>query len=300
MKQKLSVEVLRRKSQCEIVLGAVRIQRQRITASIGEVLDPVLQPEETLPDFDLVIELYGRTLELHGSRMVEADEAHRRQLTRDAELRGRRGELKDHLKATFLTLRATCLGVFGESSLAVLGLDVNLAQNAKGVLEQARIVRDRLRNPDLELVPARFLTGTIEPEDLARELDDGVETLARTLREIVDHRKTAEMTLVAKHEAIEAFDAVFLRFAQGLESTFRIAGEVELADRIRPTVRRLTRPGEDHVTAASSLEPPAEPSTIGLAAVPHSHDVDDQDGVIDRVQHPMRSNPDSPEIQRTA
>ena len=144
MKQKLSIEVLRRLSLGEIVLGAVRIQRQKVADVLGGLLTPRLQPEEVLPDFALSLDLYGRNLEWHARRMEEADETHRQEQTSFDELRSRRNELTNSLKERYLSLRLTCSGVFGESALAPLGLDINLAQDAKGVLAQSRIVRDRL------------------------------------------------------------------------------------------------------------------------------------------------------------
>ncbi len=75
------------------------------------------------------------------------------------------------------------------------------------------------------------------------------------------------MALVAKQKAIEDFDTHFIPIAQTLEATFRVAGEVELADRIRPTIRRLTRPGEDDGSPPSE-ESPSEESAESSEASP--------------------------------
>ncbi len=271
MKQKLSQEVMRRKSLGEIVLGAVRIQRPRIVEALAEVLNPLLQPEEVLPDFGLTLELYGRNLELHSRRMEDADEAHRQELTRFDRIRALRDELTDRLKERFLSLRSTCTGVLGESSLAPLGLDFNLAQEAKGVLAQSRIVRDRLRQSDIELVPERWFTGSLDPESMAQEFDDDVEALSTTLRELIDQQKKVDVALVAKSQAIDDHDKTFIPIARSLEAMFRVAGETELAERIRPTVRRLTRPNEGEApppaeeSSEESAEESAEPSAEASA-----------------------------------
>jgi hypothetical protein len=263
MKQKLSQEVMRRKNLCEIVLGAVRIQGRRIADSLGEILTPLLQPEEQQPDFGLMFDLYGRSLELHCRHMEDADEAHRQQTTAFDEIRNRRDELSDRLKERYLSLRATCTGVLGEKSLAPLGLDINMAQEPKAVLAQTRIVRDRLRRPGVALVPERWITGSpLDPESLAQEFDDDVEALTGTLREVVDQGKSVDILLVAKQKSIEDFQGAFIPIAQALEASFRVAGEVELADRIRPTIRRLTRPSEDEQPPASEdTAPPSQESS---------------------------------------
>jgi hypothetical protein len=107
----------------------------------------------------------------------------------------------------------------------------------------------------------------LDSESLAREFDDDVEALTGTLREAVDQQKTADLSVVAKQKAIEDYDAAFIPIARALEAAFRMAGETELADRIRPTIRRLTRPTEDDVPPPGGLDPPpSEESTEDSAA----------------------------------
>jgi hypothetical protein len=60
------------------------------------------------------------------------------------------------------------------------------------------------------------------------------------LPEAVDQQKTADLSVVPKQDAIGEYDAAFIPIAGALAATFRVAGETELADRIRPTIRRLT------------------------------------------------------------
>ncbi len=81
-------------------------------------------------------------------------------------------------------------------------------------------------------------------------LDTAREAARREQREF-------EVTLLAKNEALVAYDACFVNVARALESLFRMAGLGWLADRVRPSSRR---PGTiDELPEAPGEEIPGAP-----------------------------------------
>ena len=72
-------------------------------------------------------------------------------------------------------------------------------------------------------------------------MDAEIAELRLFVQRLVEQRKRVDTAKVRKDQTLEEFDRQFIPVARVLEATFRVAGETELADRIRPTVRQLGR-----------------------------------------------------------
>ncbi len=185
-----------------------------------------------------------------------------------------RRSLRRSCKGSILSLRSTCEGLFGKESLRALGLDFKIAQDPQGVLRQGEIIRERLLSSDSDLTPERWVKATLAREELASELGEDVGEVRIVVRSLVAQRKVVDTAKVRKDQALQEFDRQFIPIARVLEATFRVAGETELADRIRPTVRQLGRDdGKDEDQAeAEASEPEAESDSesdaVGEASSP--------------------------------
>lgn len=271
MGQKLRTMVMKRKALCDLVVGATRVQGPGVGDSLGEYFSPVLTGEETLPDLATPLELYGRKLQSYGVLMVDTDGAYLTELAKLDEVRAEGVAPTRILKDKILSLRSTCQGLFGEETLGPLALDFNLAQDVRGVLRQAEIIRERVAGSDKELVSDRWVNGSLDRESSARELDPEIEVLRLIVERLVEQGKRVDTAKVRKDEALDEFDRQYILIARAVESTFRVAGETDLADRIRPTVRQLGRDdGKDKQAAEPEATPQPEPTTESEAA-PESH-----------------------------
>lgn len=241
MGQKLRTMVMKRAGLCDLVAGAATVQGPGIGGALGDFLAPALQEGETPPDMGFAIELFGRRLRSFGDAMIEADAEHLVEIAALADLRTESEQPTAQLKGEILSLRSTCLGLLGDESLGPLALDFNLAQNPRGVLRQAEIIQERLLTSEEELIPERWVEGPLAREEMARVFDQGIRDLRRIVGQLVEQGKEVDTAKVRKDQAIEEFDRQFIPIARFLEAAFRAAGERELADRIRPTVRQLGR-----------------------------------------------------------
>jgi len=248
MGQKLRTMVMKRAALCDLVAGAAQVQGPGVGGSLGEYLAPALCDGESLPDLELPIRLYGRRLLGFRDQMVQADAEYLQQLALLADLRRQSEAPMAKLKGSILSLRSTCEGLLGTESLGSLALDFNLAQEPRGVLRQGEIIQERLLSSEVELVPRRWVKATLDREEVANELDGEIVDLRVMVERLVAQRKVVDTAKVRKDEAMKEFDRQFIPLARMLEATFRLAGETDLADRIRPTVRQLGRDdgqGED-------------------------------------------------------
>ncbi len=76
---------------------------------------------------------------------------------------------------------------------------------------------------------------------MADDLETGLGRHRSSRVELERRRKEADATRLATNQAIEAFDQVFPWVASSLEGAFRLVGQRELANRIRTSLRRVTR-----------------------------------------------------------
>ncbi len=258
MGEKLRTMVMKRKALCDLVVGATTVQGPEIGGSLGDYLSPVLGEAETLPDLAAPIELYGRKLQSFCDVMVATDEKYLAEIARldavEAEAEGPMRRMKDKI----LSLRFTCRGLIGEESLRPLGLDFNLAQDVPGVLRQAEIIRERVVTSESQLLPKRWVASELEREASAQELDPEIGELRLVSDRLVEQGKRVDTAKVRKDKALKEVDRNYIPIVRVLEATFRVAGETDLADRIRPTERQLSRNDDKEKQEA---EPEAEPSS---------------------------------------
>jgi hypothetical protein len=267
--------VMKRLALCDLVVGAARVQGPGIAARLGAFLSPALREGETPPDLAAVIELYARRLEGFCDAMVAADGDYLTQRALLADLTLESEVPTGKVKSSILSLRATCEGLLGSNVLRSLGLDFNLAREPQGLLRQGEIIRDRLLISDSELMPGRWVSNPLDREAVASQLGQDLDGLRLMVKRLVEQRKAVDTAKVRKDQTQAEFDRQFIPLARVLEATFRVAGETELADRIRPTVRQLGRDGgeDEESTEPEASEPgvpPASESASAAEAAPAS------------------------------
>ncbi len=265
MKQKLRKMVMRRAALCDRVVSATRVQGPGIGREVGEFLRPALGDGEEQPDHGLTIRLYGRRLQGYRDAMVKADAEYLKQRAVLSDVYRESAGSTSKLKASIQSLRSTCEGLLGAESLRSLGLDFKMAQELKGILRQGEIIRDRLRSTEGELIPERWVKAPLTREEVANELDGEIKEVRRVSRRLVAQRKVVDTAKVRKDQALEEFDLHFIPIARVIEATFRVVGETELADRIRPTVRGLDRASGEDDSAEPEASAPEAPESEAVA-----------------------------------
>jgi hypothetical protein len=112
-------------------------------------------------------------------------------------------------------------------------------------LQQSKLPPPRVKGAKLDTDDA-----VASLKDKRMQLDAHIEAVQRELRE-------AQKTLAAKNAAIAAFDQSFAGVATALSGLLLLAGEAELAAKVRPSTRRA---GQTAAAAGDEAAPEA-PST---------------------------------------
>ncbi len=133
----------------------------------------------------------------------------------------------------------------------------------------------RFEQPDLEF-PASELEGfTVDPEGAAR----GLKTKVTRLRGVVDEQRRlnreVQESRKVKNRKLEEHKDTFLWTARTLEGFYRLAGEDELADRIRPSLgHRGLRAVDVEAEKAAKAEAAESESAESAPAEPESAESD--------------------------
>jgi hypothetical protein len=138
------------------------------------------------------------------------------------------------------------------------------------LLEQLGQTVKLLREPAVDLREVRVRGFSADFGEVASELESEVAAVQAVLDRLGRANKDAEGTLVAKRKAIEVLRRTLLWAGRTAEGLFHLAGESELAERIRKSTRRPPRPSEPEPTAEPAPEEPApeEPDAVPAPEIP--------------------------------
>lgn len=248
---------IRRQRLIDTANAALRASRSDVIAGMAAFFEPV-RPEgapalDVGPMLDAAAAMLGYLKEL----VLKSDADHRMEVSGDAVIRAHRDGLAAALGYKLRSLRWHCLSQYGERVLNLLALDDFPGRAPDEVWRHADIVRQHFLDPDLDLgEPLWKREGeTAEsPSEMVERLEPEYTELAETLEKIHQDRSDAGRLVIRKQAAIEEHDAQFFPLVRWLEATFRLAGEVEMAKRIRPSVRRLR--GEEPIPEIDDPEGP--------------------------------------------
>ncbi len=242
-----------RQKSASAVVAAAHSHAARATAALTELFEPVAAKGQKLPDLSLLFSLSAAALERATGKLVEADVEHERELADDDAPRAKRDELAAEVYADLIELREVVTGLLGSAAVPALRLT---GTTPRDPVVLARLVRDVSAALSSQKLPKSRVRGaTFRADDWVARLEERAKPLEKAIEVVAREAREAEGTLATKNRAMDAFDETFRKVATLLSASLSIAGEDELASRVRPTARR---PGR---TAESEVDPEDPPST---------------------------------------
>lgn len=192
--------------------------------------------------------------------MADKDQRHVHQLAEVIQLRQERQVVQQDVYDTMTTLRNTLDSLYGPGQAFVLaGVEGPTARKAKKLVRQTDLAASRLEQDGLELPPSRLGGIRLDLKAVAADLRSKLERLRAVLAAQKQALRISQETRKEKNRAKESHERLLLWSARTLEGYYQLAGEHELAERIRPATRRLGRPVSSGTPDTPGDEPPATP-----------------------------------------
>ena len=188
---------------------------------------------------------------------VASEDDHAGQLIRVSRTQSERNEIvRTHVDKLVAT-RQGLEGLYRRGGFELASLAGDTPRAPAELLEQLEQTVKLLRQPAVELRELRMRGFDVDLETVASELEAGMPDLRSIVDRLAKRRKQAEGLFLAKREARKVFRRTILWVGRATEGLFHLAGESELADRIRKSTRRPLRPSEEEPV---SEDEPAEES----------------------------------------
>jgi hypothetical protein len=275
MPAKTSKEVTDRQKTCQFLHTALVHQGIRISDRLLERIRPHLLEGDAEPSFQGVNIGLARQLEGSVANLVALDETLYEANARIGELRAQRNATTEELIQQIVHLRQTLQGQYVAPNLERLGFGPRTNRLPMPLIRQANRLVATFQGPEIdELLGEPFYSQTVAAQELVAGLGPLAERLQGLLLQVDQAQRELDETLVEKQRQLKLHDNLFVHSARNFEALCRIAGEQELANRVRPNSRRNGRP-EDGPEDEPELPPPvvtgpAEPVPGSGGGVPGS------------------------------
>lgn len=209
----------------------------------GETLD--------LPSGSLVKLVTACSLRLFsdGENLNEAEKKYIAELSDDVLPRAERDMYDTHSRNLMYAIRFAIKGAFGDVGLTTYGLSKPIPKGVKQLASRMESVIDLLtKNP---AVKKDILENEVDTTKLAAKLKVAHENLTNQLKRLRAEEKQRQRAINDRDRALEKWTDTYEGIGHVLTGLFLLAGREELAEQLRPTVRKTS--GKDVV----EIEEPA-------------------------------------------
>lgn len=175
-------------------------------------------------------------------RLAAADEEHVELLRQMVETRDEREQLKASLYRHLSAARHVVEDLYGKGkTFQLVSLEGPTGRTSNQLMRQAGQAAKRLGQKGLKLPDPEAEGFGVNPPVAAKALKKKVGRLTQVIDHLRGLRRDAQESRKVKNRVLKEHKALFLNVARALESFYRLAGEDEHADRIRPSARRPGR-----------------------------------------------------------
>ncbi|MFW5968813.1 MAG: hypothetical protein ACOCV2_14910 [Persicimonas sp.] len=253
----ISLQVANRIKWARFVLASYRIHGKEVEGTLADQYDGLAgydgdQMADTLAA--LAARLANVTDAMRGAEMALAAE-----LADDDQVRDERDELVERLREELYGARDASERTFGEDVAAAYGLAGTPPQQSDSLLAYGRnavnLMRDEPRSND------DVFGNTIDTDKMADKLEQTLDELEDALEALDTEKREAHAVRAERDEVVEEWTQVYRGTANALSGLYLLAGRKDLAERVRPTVRRSsgrTEPPEDAEEQLEDVDEPVE------------------------------------------
>ncbi len=243
---------------------AIVADGDRIGGSLNEQKPlPVVEGE---PAFDYRKHMQSLRLQLEMAKdeAVEAEDEHSARLIRLSREQDNRDEIAQASYDQAVIARQGLETMYQDGGFELAYFSGKTPRTPEKVLEQLVQNHKHLKQPAVELREVKNDAFSVDLGRMAENLEPTIPDLRDAIGRVDLASKEAEGSLVVKREAIQKLRRTVVWVGRTVEGLFFLAGEDELAKRIRKSTRRPLRPSEQEPAEQEPAE--ASPSEASEAA----------------------------------
>ncbi len=227
--------------------GSLAALGGRAAAGLEARLRTVLEEGEEMPDLQLLFKLFERLLGRTVRELDDTDAGGWKQAMRLRALRFECARVKKEVRASAVKIRKALVELVGSKPCRFqFGLSLRTPRGAADLAIEVRRLVSRLAHHGLKLPKSLLPALEADPEGWVAELEPGVERLERLLHQIGVQRIAVSDGVIARRKALEASAETHRLVMGASETLFALAGEKELARRLRPRRRRRREAAKPH------------------------------------------------------
>ena len=243
-----SVEVTNDLRECRYLLSAFPTEGNHVAGTLTGIIQPNLEENDEIPGFGSVMVGLNRHLNVSLTNLLASDSALIEAVGWESTLRNEHREMSEMQGLLLVALRRAVMSQYEDPDLENLGLQPIDVRDSVTVSRRSTTVSERFEAPNLHkmLGKARFKRPT-DLESLVKEIREAAKELASLLERIHEAERRTARARLEKNKIQKAHRKVFLRTARVFEDFCRLAGDDDLADKIRRTARSrpsTPEPGE--------------------------------------------------------
>ena len=235
---------------------------ETVAARLDEAFAPLFNgaEEEQPPNFRAILQAMKDKLGDSRKRLSLAEERNINLVREAIELRDERETLTGSLYEDFSSMRRTVEELYrgrgkgNFNAFIVAGIQGPTAQKPTRLLRQIDLATQRLLQPELAFPASRFSEVRLEPAQLAQALQPRAARLHQVQAELRRVGSELNARRKEKNHAFVDHRRTLSWVTRGAESFFHLAGEHELAERIRPSVPRPRGESEEAKAAKEASQ----------------------------------------------
>ena len=263
-RRQLSVMVLRRTEDAMTLVAAIEANKAKLAAAFAERYAPRLRAGETLPDWELTLELMVRDVIEALWQMIDLDDRVDHAATEADLLREDRDRLvSGELYPRAVTVRGSIDLAFGRKvgSERIHLMKGRTQRKTRALERQLRLALMILADPDRDLPAPKNPHIAVDRDGWVRQLQPGYQKLLKLNHQLGESEAALTSLVVNKRAAVKAFDVAYDDTLRYVQAAYRTAGyDARMIRKLKPYYlrRRLSRLArEKRAARAAAVGKPA-------------------------------------------
>ncbi len=230
---KMSIEVANRTKTADFMISSVEVHQDDVVAGLVDTFEG-LDAETILKLLLAIVALFRKVTDVMGDAELEyvAEQAD------DPPVRKERDRRFAELIVALRQLRDLVNSILGEAGVKLYGLGGELPRTPKGLSDRGKHVIKQLHQHPTTVTG--LFDATFDSAKAAATLEPMQTGLAAAFKAVGREVREGHAALTTRDRAVAEWVGAYPAVGAVLTGLYRLAGQPELADRIRPTVRRTT------------------------------------------------------------